>query len=91
MKGEELRLADLVAFARERGGCCLSTELRGEGVKHRWRCGRDHEFEASPRLLMRGGYWCPQCFPSVEDPSGWNYEAQVAIDPLLRRFYRSAE
>ena len=82
-------LEDLVRFAESRGGACLSSEFRGMAQMHRWRCGREHEFEASPRLLMHGGYWCPQCLPSLDGEPVWDYDALVEIDPLLRRFYRA--
>ncbi len=79
-------LEDLQKFAASRGGTCVSSDFLGIGEKHRWRCGRSHEFEASPRLLIGAGYWCPQCFPSVDDTSGWDYSSQSAVDPLLRSF-----
>ena len=85
---ESLEHADLVRFAASRGGQLLSPSCAGAGVKHRWRCARGHEFEASPRLLIHGGYWCPRCAPSVEDTSGWDWEAQVKLDPLLAKFRR---
>jgi hypothetical protein len=87
MSQPEWTHADLVAFAESRGGACLSPEYEGVGAKLRWRCGRDHEFEGSPRLLMMGGYWCPDCFPHVGDTSGWDYSSVSSVDPLLRRFY----
>jgi len=82
---------DLVAFAESRGGECVSTEYAGVAAKHQWRCGRQHEFEASPRLLITGGYWCPTCFPHVEDTSGWDYASASSVDPLLRSFYFPAD
>jgi hypothetical protein len=80
----------LQQFARSRGGECLSSESQGEGVKHAWRCGRGHEFEASPRLLISGGYWCTACFPRIDDTSGWDYDRQSQVDPLLAKFYTPA-
>ena len=81
---------ELQQFARSRGGECLSGESQGEGVKHLWRCGRGHEFEASPRLLITAGYWCPECFPRIDDISGWDYDSQIEVDPLLARFHTPA-
>lgn len=85
---QDLEHADLIAFAVSRGGELLSIEYLGVTALHRWRCGRDHEFEASPRLLIHGGYWCPECAPSVDDPSGWDWDAHAAVDPLLARYHR---
>ena len=55
----------------------------------RWRCALNHEFEASPRLLIQGGYWCPECFPSAHEGRGWDWASQAKVDPLLARFYRT--
>jgi len=86
---DSLEHADLVAFATSRGGVVVCTEYRGVAALHRWRCGRDHEFEASPRLLIHGGYWCPTCAPTVNDTSGWDWVEQASVDPLIARFHRS--
>ena len=76
----------LAAFARSRGGSLLSGEFSGATRPHRWRCAAGHEFEATPRLLVDGGYWCPECFPSPD--AGWDWERQAAVDPQVDRFYR---
>ncbi len=78
-------LEALRAHAATRGGECTSERFEGRTAKHTWRCGRAHEFEASPVLLIEGGYWCPRCMPSVEDPSDWDYEVQSQHDPALRK------
>lgn len=80
--------AELIAFAQSRGGQLLSTEFGGRASVHRWRCALDHEFEASPGLLIDGGYWCPECFPSAVEGRGWDWARQVDVDPLLASFYR---
>ena len=74
-------------FARSRGGRCLSGEVSDAGQKLQWCCGAGHEFEASARLLMHAGYWCPHCFPNVGDTAGWDYDSVVDLDPLLARFH----
>jgi len=85
----ELTLSDLVDFAESRGGEFLSMDYRGLEYKYSWRCGREHEFEGSVHLIVHAGYWCPKCFPDVDDPTSWDYDEHAAIDPLLRRFHRS--
>ena len=87
MRDEDYHLDHLVAFAQSRGGRCVSVEYFGVATAHEWECGAGHEFEGSPRLLIMGGYWCPTCFPTVSDTTGWDYDALSAIDPLLRRFH----
>jgi hypothetical protein len=79
---------ELVAFAESRGGSLLSQEFTGMTDPHRWRCALGHEFEATPRLLVHGGYWCPECFPAPHEGRGWDWESQAQVDPLLARFHR---
>lgn len=79
--------ADLVAFAQSRGGRVVSDAYLGVAALHRWECGRAHTFEASPRLLIHGGYWCPECLPTVDDASGWNWDFHAESDPLLATFH----
>ncbi len=86
MANDELTLETIKTFAASRGGECLSGEVLGRGTKHRWRCAEGHEFEASPRLLIDAGYWCPECFPSFANPSPWDWDARAQRDPLLNRF-----
>ena len=86
---EERNQSDLVDFAQSRGGRLLSEAYGGWGHPHRWVCGREHAFEASPRLLIDGGYWCPECLPTVDDASGWDWDFHAEVDPLLARFHRS--
>lgn len=87
---EALEHVDLIRFAASRGGEVLSVEYLGVTVRHRWRCARSHEFEASPRLLIHGGYWCPTCAPTVDDTSGWDWDEQAVHDPLIAKFHSRA-
>lgn len=84
---DTLDFDDLVAFAKSRGGRIVSTAYLGVAALHSWTCGREHAFEASPRLLIGGGYWCPECAPTVDDTSGWDWDAQAKVDPLIARFH----
>ena len=105
MESSSMARSELVAFAESRGGRLLSGEDTAHPDAHpdahpealqyalvdvlRWRCALNHEFEASPRLLIRGGYWCPECFPSAHEGRGWDWASQAKVDPLLARFYRT--
>lgn len=84
---ESIEHADLVAFAKSRGGRLLSSEFKGVSAMHVWCCAVGHEFEASPRLLIHGGYWCPVCAPTVHDTSGWDWDGHAQHDPLLADFH----
>lgn len=83
---EAMNLAGLEAFAALRGGTCEASEFADAGQRLEWTCGRGHRFEASPRLLVGAGYWCPTCAPRVEEVSGWNHRARSKQDPLLAAF-----
>jgi hypothetical protein len=43
-----------------------------------WRCAFGHVFAASPRLVLTGGHWCPEC---VRDSAA--YLAQAERNPFL--------
>jgi hypothetical protein len=88
MNESSLDIQGLAAFAQSRGGRLLSPEFSGMREPHRWGCALDHEFEATPWILVHGGYWCPECFPSIEKSGGWDWERQAKLDPLLARFHR---
>ncbi len=90
MLDDKPSLEQLREFATSRGGRCLSEEASGAGSAHRWTCATGHEFEASPRLLIEGGYWCPSCFPTLEDPSYWDWDVAAETDPLLARFHNKS-
>lgn len=71
-KGNDLlNLEDMKKVAGFRGGECLSEDMIvGDlGTFLKWKCAFNHEFEASPRLVLKGGHWCEEC----EAPP-WNYE-----------------
>ena len=85
----EVGAGELADYAKSRGGVLLSPSFTGMQEKHRWRCGQGHEFDAMPRLLVGGGYWCDQCFPSAVEGGGWEWERQARIDPAVARILGS--
>jgi hypothetical protein len=80
-------LQDLEGYAKSRGGSCLSSGSHDPATLLDWRCGGGHEFQASPNLLISGGYWCPTCAPNPDDTSGWNFELHAQHDPGLAGIY----
>lgn len=77
-----LGLEDMKGAAVFRGGECLSNSMtQGDiGSKLNWRCAFNHEFKASPRLILMGGHWCEEC----EAPP-WNYEEIAKKNQFLRQ------
>lgn len=83
----ELDIEDMQAAAHFRGGECLSEEMdKGDlDTPLKWRCAFGHEFEATPRLILKGGHWCPDCLPAP-----WRYEEESKVNPFIAQIWRNA-
>jgi nucleoside-diphosphate-sugar epimerase len=84
-KPSELTLEDMKQAAHYRGGECLSETMeKGDlWTPLKWRCAEFHEFEASPFVILYGGYWCPQC----EQPKPWATGRLAAHSPFFGQVY----
>jgi hypothetical protein len=80
----ELNLRDIKEAAKFRGGECLSAGMKtGDWTeKLKFRCAFAHEFEASPRLVLEGGHWCPEC-----ERESWNYHERAKVDPFFAQVW----
>jgi len=80
----ELNLQDVKEAAKFRGGECLSNSMTtGNWTdKLKFRCAFNHEFEASPRLVLEGGHWCPVC-----ERESWNYYERAKVDPFFAQVW----
>ena len=80
----ELSLEDVRGAAEFRGGKLLSEEMAtGDwATKLRFRCAFGHEFDASPRLVLEGGHWCPDC-----ERKSWNYGQRAKVDPFFAQVW----
>ena len=80
----ELTLTDMQGAAHFRGGVCLSNHMeKGDWAgKLTFRCAFGHTFEASPRLVLEGGHWCPVC-----ERESWNYYARAKADPFFAQVW----
>ncbi len=81
---EALTLEDMKGAAKFRGGECLSDEMtQGDWQsKLAFRCAFGHTFKASPRLVLEGGHWCPEC-----ERKSWNYGARAKVDPFFAQVW----
>lgn len=81
----EWAAVDYVEAASFRGGRLLSSEIsRGDiGTPLAWECAEGHRFEGSPRLILTGGHWCPEC---IRHPT--EYAVQAAHNPFLAQLDR---
>lgn len=66
----ELGIDDMRQAAEFRGGRCLSESMEIGDLETplEWECGFGHCFLATPRIVLKGGHWCPQCLPAP-----WRY------------------
>lgn len=81
----ELELEDMKQAARFRGGECCSERMEKGDLKTKlnWKCAFGHSFEASPALILLGGHWCPDCFPTP-----WNYDEEAKRNPFFAQVWR---
>ena len=64
----ELSLPELRSAAKFRGGTLVSESYSGNPEeKLLWRCHRGHQFEATVKLVLEGGHWCPECITPEYD------------------------
>jgi nucleoside-diphosphate-sugar epimerase len=75
-------ITELKQAAEFRGGRCLSSSFEGMTVKHKWQCSCGEEFEATPRLIIDGGHWCPTC-----TPPDWKFDETAKSNKLLAQPY----
>jgi hypothetical protein len=47
-----------------------------------WECHFGHKFTASPRLILHGGHWCPEC-----EPTPWNYSEIARVNPFFAQVW----
>jgi hypothetical protein len=90
---EEFTIEDMRAAAAFRGGECLSeTMVQGDwDTQLEWKCARGHVFKASPRLVLLGGHWCPDCFPwpYKDNPRPWRWDGEAKINPFFAQLRAS--
>lgn len=83
-KESELDIEEVRHAAHFRGGELLSASMeKGDWrTKLTFRCAFGHVFEASPRLVLEGGHWCPEC-----ERKSWNYGKRAKVDPFFAQVW----
>lgn len=90
---EEFTIEDMQRAAIFRGGACLSTSMtKGDwDTQLLWQCAEGHTFKASPRLVLLGGHWCPECFPYPyawePDSRPWQWDAEARRNPFFAQLW----
>ncbi len=83
----EIDIEDLRGVAKFRGGELVSENMeKGDlRTKLKWKCGYcKNEFEASPCLILLGGFWCPKCFIPEEK---WDYDNVAKNCPFFAQLW----
>ncbi len=89
----EFTIEDMQKAAEFRGGKCLSKEMtKGDwDTQLTWQCAQGHTFKASPRLVLLGGHWCPECFPYpyADEPNArpWNWDEEARRNPFFAQLW----
>lgn len=79
-----LCIEDMKGAAAFRGGECVSQSMQtGDWAGQlAFCCAFGHTFNASPRLILEGGHWCPVC-----ERESWNYYARAKVDPFFAQVW----
>ncbi|MCR5145201.1 MAG: NAD(P)-dependent oxidoreductase [Lachnospiraceae bacterium] len=80
----ELDYADMKGAAEFRGGRLISDSMeKGNWTEQLdFECAFGHQFKASPRLVLEGGHWCPEC-----ERKSWNYGNRAKVDPFFAQVW----
>lgn len=83
----ELCIDDMRQAAEFRGGRCLSESMvKGDlDSPLEWECAFGHRFNASPRIVLKGGHWCPECLPAP-----WNYDEESRRNPFMAQVWHDS-
>jgi nucleoside-diphosphate-sugar epimerase len=85
VSGKSFRLEDLELAAAFRGGSLESGAWEGDPDQSlSWSCCHRHDFTMTPRSVLMGGHWCPECLGppwAYEKIRGKNLFATQLLDP----------
>ena len=81
----QLTAEELQEAARFRGGRLVSEAYSGDPSQRLvWECHSGHRFEASPKLVLEGGHWCPDCLSNHWE----GFPEEVKHNPFFAQVYR---
>ncbi len=90
---KDLTYGDLRKAAEFRGGVLESSAPDGQSIDDFdkalvWKCGEGHCFRLTPRTVLKGGHWCPECLKAMEsDPK--EFERLARKSPFMRQLLRN--
>ncbi len=86
-------IEDMQQAAAYRGGKCLSAAMtQGDwDTPLEWECAEGHRFTASPRVVLLGGHWCPECMPwpykDEPDARPWQWDRVARKNPFFAQIW----
>lgn len=81
---ESLTIEELQQAAAFRGGKLVSASYNGNPEEQlEWECHKGHRFMASPKLILWGGHWCPDCLLPK-----WDNEDMAAHSPFFAQIWK---
>ncbi|MBR5855152.1 MAG: NAD(P)-dependent oxidoreductase [Paludibacteraceae bacterium] len=93
----DFTLEDMQKAAAFRGGKCLTTPdclIASSPIWDtplEWECAEGHRFTATPRLVLLGGHWCPECmpYPYKDDPNvrPWQWDRVAKKNPFFAQLW----
>jgi len=86
---DSLTREDLQHAAEFRGGTVLFPEDEITPYRPlRWRCQFGHEFTATPNTVLKGGHWCPRCYPQPgKEKNPWHFDDIAAGNKFFAQVY----
>ncbi len=86
---DTLTQEDILRAAQYRGGTAFPSE---EGVSPyrplKWKCQFGHEFTATPNTVLKGGHWCPLCYPEFgKERNPWHFDSIAEGNPFFAQVY----
>lgn len=84
----ELTIDDMRRAAEFRGGFLVSDHMETGDLETplEWECARGHKFKATPRLVLKGGHWCPECLPTP-----WRYDEEAMLNPFVAQLWSHSQ
>ena len=56
-----------------------------------WECAEGHRFTATPRLVLLGGHWCPECMPypyaNKANARPWQWDKVAKKNPFFAQLW----
>lgn len=79
-------IEEMQEIAKSRGGKCLSKEYRDGKTHLKWRCGKGHEWIATPDNIKNRKSWCPKCADGTAERVCRQF-FEILFNKKFKKFY----